>query len=214
MRNKLLLLPAMLLVSLIPLRAAVIYDTFGSTPPGYTSPSWAIGNFAQFEAWLEVAVPFTPTDDYLLETVTIAAHLNSASPYDQLTLYVATGLTAPGAALESFTFTLSGTSLLSATSLTRPVLASGTQYWIVLSAPNLANTSGGWMISDPALRGTFASRNLNAGGNWNLTYDTLPALEVAGTALPEPSTLSLFGSGVIGLLLYRRRSSSRKVRSR
>jgi hypothetical protein len=204
-RNQILLLPVMLLCFLIPLRATVIYNTIGSTPPGYTSPSWAIGNFAQFNTRIEIAVPFTPTVDDSLGSITIAGNLSSASPYDQLTIYLAEGPTAPGPALESFTLTLSGTSLLSAISLEHPALASGTQYWIVLTAPDLSHTRADWMISDPAVSGTFSTRDLNAGGNWYAFNGTLPALEVSGTEVPEPSAWLLLGSGTIWLLLNRRR---------
>jgi hypothetical protein len=138
--HRLLLLT--MLVSFIPLRASVIYDTFGSVPPGYTSPSWAIGKFAQFNTQLEVASPFTPNSNYVLDSITIAASVSSGTPYDQLTVYVAAGATAPGAALESFAFTVSGTSVLTATSSAHVSLASGTQYWIVLTAPDLSQTVG------------------------------------------------------------------------
>lgn len=200
-----------LLLAVVPLNAAVIFDTFGSTAPGYGAYGWAIGKFAQFDSQLEVAIPFTPGADYVLGTIMVAAHGRRPSPYDQVTVYLAEGATAPGPAIESFTFTLSGTAILTATSLSHVPLTAGTQYWVVLSAPDLANTSADWIVSDPAVPGRSATRNLDISPDWHTSDGTLPALTVTGTAIPEPANWLLLGSSLAGLLASRRRSDHRNA---
>jgi hypothetical protein len=66
------------------------------------------------------------------------------------------------------------------------------------------------MISDPAVQGDFAGRNLANSESWSLSSGALPALQITGTEVPEPATWVLFGCGLGALFLNRGRPAARR----
>ena len=105
--------------------------------------------------------------------------------------------------------------LLFVSSTAHPVLSSGQQYWLVLSAP-VPDLWGFWNMNNVGDRGDsstanqVASRNGGASSPWILygVGQERPAFRITGspeiqTPVPEPSTFLLVGLG-IGAIVARR----------
>jgi hypothetical protein len=111
----------------------------------------------------------------------------------------------PGAVLETFHFANAMGPLgflnppLIADSFLHSLLSEGTQYWVVASAPDLS-TSAAWNLNTTNDPGPQAQQE--DGGPWFLVSPPRGTFRVSGTAIREPSTFTLLGLGVLGLLGY------------
>jgi hypothetical protein len=113
----------------------------------------------------------------------------------------------PGAALETLTFPElpSSGSLYTVTSSLHPALNQGTQYWVVLAPRD--NGVIAWYENE-GLPGPLAARRdlLAADPGWfavSANYTTYFAVD--GTPVPIPGAFYLLGSGLMGLVVLRRR---------
>jgi hypothetical protein len=156
----------------------------------------------------------TDASSYTLNSVTLLL-ANSVGGKAEVDLYTDGGLQ-PGSFVGTLTAPGSYSSSLASTTFTTSgiTLASDSTYWVVLKALSgefdwswtTANTGSGVGFQD-----TWGESD-DAGATW-FTYDTFPTqMSVSATsasaAVPEPTSLALFGSGAIGLLvsyLLRRR---------
>jgi hypothetical protein len=123
----------------------------------------------------------------------------------------------PGTALETFgglTFPAAPSGILTLASLLNPALASGSTYWVVISAPDLSTVFGGWNLNSQGFLG-FSESYIGSGGWISLSsfpngfpaYS--PAVEVDATAaIPEPATLTLMLPAILAIASLRRRGLS------
>jgi hypothetical protein len=179
-----------------PATSAILTSTFGPGDTFLNGPPYIIGN-AVFQA--EIAAPFTPGITANLDTIRVAVSFTTG--INDFTVYIAPDIgDQPGAPLESFTGLRFDAvpGILTLNSVLHPVLRAGSPYLVVVTAPDLVNSQGGWHINDQGFNGLFA-RNFFGNFAWVQDTSPTPAFDVSGSLVPEPSTfLSTFGGLLIG----------------
>jgi hypothetical protein len=156
---------------------------------------------------------FTPVGtDYFLYTIKLAVGL-VVGP-NELDIWLMTDLGGkPGAIIESFNFSNAMGYFgdynppLVANSLLHPLLSANTQYWLIASTPG-PDEWAGWNFNSENVTGPHAWRTDL--GAWNVYYDPMAAFSITGTPVPEPTTMILLGSGLIGLAGYGRKKFFKK----
>ncbi len=193
--------------------STVLYSTFGPGDSYNPFAGVSVGGYLGEDQNFSVARPFSfaGTESYLLDSITLAAGLNSSGA-NLLNVAITTDAGGvPGTVLESFSFTdqmwsfgFPDAPLLVGTSITQPLLTPGTTYWITASAPD--GTRAAWNETWPPVQGPLAF-SLN-GGPWIPTYDEFSSINVfringagVATVVPAPGALLL---GLVGLACLRR----------
>ena len=197
--------------------AGVLYSNFG---PGQTydnnwaTSGWYVGNDGAGNNEV-IAMPFTPSATANVADAILALGWDGVSPNTPINVYLEsdTGLGYPGTILATLTQVgtipngPSGGGLVTFLATTHPLVTAGTEYWIVAQEPNLASSMG-WFytVGDPT--GPFAyDENNSPTGPWGATSGAVSAFQVDAT--PEPSSLLLFGSGILGLAGILRKNARR-----
>ena len=173
------------------LRADTVFSTFGPGSSFFTGGTWMVGGLPEDE----IAASFVPSHDFTLDTIDFAAALLSGTDND-LRVDFASGPSAPGAPIESFTVTslTANPSIVTLHSVLHPLLSAGVTYWVVLSAPDPANTLVGWNLNDQGFEGVSSRQD---DGTWSALGNEVPsaAFDVLGTpvnaTVPEPSSVAL-----------------------
>jgi hypothetical protein len=193
--RRLLCVAAMAIVAVLPVRASggVVYTNLGAGGSFDGNDQFTV---ASDDA---LAVQFTPTANFIFTDAELAlVHKLGTNLYDVSLATDSAGL--PGTILE--TIALNGVlptstpALVTATSSLQPLLAAGSSYWLIVSAPD-TGTQGGFAINSigDLPNNNFAFSNTNTPlGPW--TIDNLdqnrPAFQINGSLVPVPEPSSLF----------------------
>lgn len=205
------------------LKADVLYTNFG---PGttYTDSSGVIVSNGSVETSVAEELPVL-TSSYDLTSIEFVASTETPSPLNSVTvgIYADNGGVPAATALESITLTGqlapfdgSLSPVLTATSVTNPLLSAGSQYWLVMDGPaseylvwDLNSTSTVGYLETNGTAGEWINNPNPFASETNAVFEVDGTLISGAAAAPEPRTWMLLAGG-LGLIsvLARRRSKS------
>jgi hypothetical protein len=195
--------------------ASVIFTNFGAGQSYNTTGGNGVGNDFVGDN-LGEGESFTPTANVNFGSVVVALSCSTGCPAsDNFTISLNSdsgGM--PGAAIESFIFTGKTLNVLglnntpiTATSLLKPLLTSGTQYWITVTSSIAYAITWNWNTTND---GNSQAISTDGGGSWFANSGLTPgAFEVDSAAIvtgsPEPGAGLLLSTALLALWKFRRR---------
>jgi hypothetical protein len=157
-------------------------------------------------------------------TVPISANLDQISvAVDYIDLPGLTGMSpmlltlltdssdSPGVAIESWTIPLDpadtepSLAVVTAASITQPLLLAGKQYWLSVVPTDPVSTGIGWGLASasfPGIQLPIAESGTGANSGWNPTVTNLAnEFSVSGTPTPEPGTFTITGLALVAMVI-------------
>jgi hypothetical protein len=208
----------------LPSTASVIYSSLGSGNDVYNSNGgFGFGGSAcpYCNGVSEVdGMGFTAGGIGVWEVTNLALGMfNDTSPNTfDVSIYSSNGsgpgTPVPGATWDSLSTNVVQSeccSLVTVSGITGVELTGGDNYYLVLSPVSLSDGSFNVLAYSTTGANQDYQYSNNGGSTWNDTAVELGgAFEIDGSAAtPEPATLALIGTGLIGLLAVRRRTTNR-----
>ena len=181
------------------LRADTIFTNLGPGDSYQTNHQWNVGTGSGENQ--AVAFSFVPTETATLTDVSLGLYqISGTSPTN---VYIESNLSGePGSILDTLTQVGSVTptsSLVDFTCSSCSQLQAGTTYWIVGQQSDSSSLAG-WNLSNSDIGTWYYNFAGSATGPWTATDNPISAFEVDGTSpVPEPSTVVLLGTGILGL---------------
>jgi hypothetical protein len=211
-------------------RASTVFTSFPSGSMygccGMSFVAGTAGNFPGPNPGLSLAAgAFTPDDNFNLTQIDVAftavSRFSEVYPSGFAISLAQDSGGQPGATIETWTGLTAPLIAIGVSSLVESVspvstvtLLAGKQYWVVAS-PSAPDTVNGWLmgnqLTDPG--GTFAVCGQEGYGSaptcpnwnvWNVSHGAL-LFDVQGTPMPEPGTLPLLASALLGASCYVKR---------
>jgi uncharacterized protein (TIGR03437 family) len=175
-----------------------VYSNLGAgdafnTSSGYTLGGGALNN----NGGVQFAAAFTPQATSVLSGVEMAVGTNGRSTTNtplQIVLFDDSAGT-PGNTLERWMYPVLtiARSVVSVSSVAKPLLRAGTKYWLAAAPVDLINTAYGWFSNTTGATAETASQT--GAGPWRLSTgaNTVPAFRIRGVDVPvvTPSITSV-----------------------
>lgn len=207
----------LLLASTVRLKADTIYTNLGSGQTFDTTQASVLGHSSNGNTYV-LAYTFVPTEDAMPTDVLMAIGLLARPQLPPLNLYIESSVDgSPGSILNSFSpagnVSFQASLVQFNCSSCLQSLTAGTTYWLVAQESNPAVNISWYYTGTANHPGGSAPAALNktgsATGPWVGNTSVTTAFQVNGTAtvsaVPEPGTWLLVGSGIFAVALLRSR---------
>lgn len=201
---------AIVLAAVLPVigRADVVFSDFGPGDTYSTGSSWFIGSVeVPTPTTYAVAVPFIASSDFLLDQIDLA--LTWSSGPDSVVVSLTNDLLGnPGSPIESWTISdlpnifLFNGAIQTVSPTSAVTLLAGHEYWMEV-APSAVDTLADWNTVDQ-----IGSLGISSNGGPFLIQDGfVPAFDVLGTSVPEPSSVWWLAFAFLGVIAFWNRSA-------
>jgi len=195
----LMALLALLFVNARSSRADTIYNNLG---PGNT---WIVNREYDVNSDFMATLFVTSSGGNLATVITPLFSLNNPVTVDLYT----NSAGQPGTLVEAWSVSAPGFpgQLTTLTSVLNPLLSANTRYWLVIPVTDIQKLNLAWYQNNQGLDGgIWIGNNLDALIQAE-PASPMPAIQLNSTSsspVPEPCTMLLFCSGLVGLAAYRR----------